>query len=169
MHLSRTAIDPPAVPFDPEAGLKRLAAMRDEETAQAVVASSRSASFDSLRPRTDSAASAKASRLLAESAVRRLKRWSDPATGGLDADDRSGLLRQAEAYGLTQAVAEQVLIGVEAVWQVARPPSTATERPTAALPRRRLSWSVIVTSGVICLLAGMQIVMLMLWQGVIGG
>ena len=105
---------------------------REAERAAAVVKEAAAGSFDSLRPaRKGNAVHERAARALAESALRRLKRWTDPHTGGLDVGDRDGLLRQAEVMGIPPGAAEQVLQGVEAAWR-ARPPEVATASEAAS-------------------------------------
>ena len=115
---------------------RRLDVERLADCAAAVVTNAATGSFASLRPRATPAGDARAMRLLAESATRRMQRWHDPLTGGLDPDDRDGLLRQADVLGLPAADAARLLDGVEAAWRQ-RPPVVAAADVVAAHQQRR--------------------------------
>ncbi len=148
---------------------QKLAAERLSDQAAAIVGNAVTGSFASLRPKQHTTAGDRAVRLLAESATRRLTRWTDPATGGLDADDRDGLLRQADVLGIAPAAAARVLAGVEQAWQQRlRPQSVVAQAVDAAQSkpwRRRLLLSVFILTAVTLL--AVQWFMLDVWRALL--
>ncbi len=89
--------------YDPLAGKRLLDQAKLDAHNQRLHQNADETAFDSLRPKSSLSEQdrARATRLLAEAAVRRLKRWSDPKTDGLDDGDRDGLMRQGEVFGLS--------------------------------------------------------------------
>lgn len=154
--------------YDPTAGHRRLAEAKQTEHERELARHAREATFDSLRPKAklDPDQEEKATRLLAEAAVRRLQRWCNPDTGGLDPDDHDGLLRQGTAYGLSAEVTEQVLAGVETAWRLRPVPASPTAVALSAKRRRRWVLPAVLTLLVV-LLGASQLLMLLLWRGLL--
>ena len=138
---------------------------RDAESSAGVRSAANEAAFASLRPAK--AASPASLEFLAHAATRRLDRWCDPATGGLDPKDKADLLRQAEVMDVPAAEAERVFAGVEEAYRNRPKPTAAPQaevRRRFALPRPR---SMLAWLG-LALCAGVTIaIMAWLWMGVL--
>ncbi len=122
------------------------ARQREADTAAGVSAAAGDAAFDSLRPAQPASAASLA--FLAHAAARRLDRWCDPATGGLDANDRADLLRQAEMMGVCPAEAEGVFNGAEDAYRnrprPVEPQATVRPRRNAWRPRSLVAWALLL-------------------------
>lgn len=121
---------------------RRLAELNSDEEARRVRAQSHDAAFPSLIGHQ--AASAQAVEQFVAAAARRLMRWHDPRTGGLDVNDRIALLRQSQVMGFAPAVAERLLEGAEAAFRnhphrPHRPHHTHAAGSLAKKPLRRKS------------------------------
>jgi hypothetical protein len=151
-----------------------LVAQERDRHSQAVWTHAQPNAFDSLRPATldpTGTADRAAIEHLAAAAARRMMRWADPATGGLDAMDREDLLRQAGILGLRRDLADQALDGAEAAHRARiallaeaedQVPAESHEAP------RRLRWRVPFWLLLVLVAVVTQIGVLIAWQYVSG-
>ena len=121
-----------------------LAAARVADERAAQRAAAREASFASLTPAA--AATAAGIAHLAGVAGRRMARWRDPRTGGLDPADRAELMRQAAVMNLPAADATRAIDGAERAFLAAPPPASSRQkgRPRPGgrgRPSRALMWT----------------------------